>query len=418
MIVDCERNGPVLKFKNRNKFLHTEILYDLRDNSFTKIRRYKTVPDKITTITPEEARYYFVGATLHCDDEKFDKVIKLCQHSKQTKYSNLARFIGILGSDIAKEYEEWLSLPITIIDFEEWYEENKNKTGYIPRAPIIHKTPSKLKKVALNKIKEHDTISIDKINKIIRYYNIEHLDILKKLEKKSKEPKYSDIFYFNRYNWSEPENMLSSGSYKRSLLLETIATYNLDIDAFCEFLHRMYHREAIDIYKLLDHYPDYLSMSSVLQYGKLPKVNKYPDNFLTTNYKIIREYDAKKEEYDALRFKQASFDKHENLSKWINKKYCIIVPQHPDEIEHEANEMKHCVRTYIKPVTEGRTLIVFLREKDKPKDPLVTVEVKQNTITQAYAKNDKKPSLEELEALSKWANQKHINIDWCWKEFK
>ena len=60
------------------------------------------------------------------------------------------------------------------------------------------------------------------------------------------------------------------------------------------------------------------------------------------------------------------------------------------------------------------SLILFLRDKKELDEPLVTLEVKRNTLTQAYGKNDCKPKKEHLDFLKMWCKMKNLRVG-CWR---
>lgn len=419
--IKCVKDGPILRFKNLENYQDTEMTYDLRqdvdEGFFIRIRHFKTAPDRVEQLSPEKARYFFKNGNLVCDDIKFDKVIALTRnHTKYRKYSNLARFICFLGSDVAKDYEKWLALPIKIEDLESVYISSKNRAnGKIHgRSPYLHILPSDVQKDVMDIIIEKGSTDFREIRELTTLYGNGMIHVLKKLREMEKIPKYSDLFLYHTY--AEEVSILHSTDYTSNRLRESLITcineYNLDIEALCEFLHRIKNRERISVRKLLDYYPDYLRMCKSLVFGKMPKIPKYPENFLTEHQKVLSEYNTMKEYFDKKEFKE-SCDLHRDL-EYSNKDYTIIVPNSPSDIEYEADEMHHCVRSYIGSIIKRKTLIVFLRSKEEPDVPLVTVEVKKGAITQAYAAYDRKPSLECLKFLTEWAKKKDIKVMWCW----
>ena len=140
---------------------------------------------------------------------------------------------------------------------------------------------------------------------------------------------------------------------------------------------------------------------------------KYPKNFRTEFHKVQIEYTARKASIDKQRFFRLHIE-HENL-KYENDDFLITIPKEPSDIEEEANILGHCVRTYIKPMTEGRTLILFLRKKDEPEIPYVTLEVKNNVLKQAYGTHDSKPHRKALDFLNEWIIEKGITPG-CWRK--
>lgn len=84
------------------------------------------------------------------------------------------------------------------------------------------------------------------------------------------------------------------------------------------------------------------------------------------------------------------------------------------KLKNEADCLKHCVRIYIPRVIEGSTLICFLRDNEQLEEPLVTIEVKDNHVTQAYGIYDSKPTDEQLDVMRRWARQHSLKLSWSW----
>lgn len=85
--------------------------------------------------------------------------------------------------------------------------------------------------------------------------------------------------------------------------------------------------------------------------------------------------------------------------------YSFLVPKSINDIIKEGKELAHCVGgTYhIKEHSEGKSTIVFIRKKNKLKEPYYTLEYKDNCITQIQGKgNRRKVALEVKEASEKW----------------
>ena len=142
------------------------------------------------------------------------------------------------------------------------------------------------------------------------------------------------------------------------------------------------------------------------------KMDKYPQHFLTTFHITKKEYAIRKQEFDEEDFREQC-DKFRDLEQKF-KKYSIVVPKQIADIEQEADELKHCVRMYIPQVVQGNTLICFLRNNENLDIPLITIEVKEGFITQAYGLHDSKPSEEQLDVLRSWAKKHSLKLSWAW----
>lgn len=68
----------------------------------------------------------------------------------------------------------------------------------------------------------------------------------------------------------------------------------------------------------------------------------------------------------------------------------IRAPVNAEEIVEEGKRLEHCVGGYADRHLSGKTTILFLRRRDKPHVPLVTIEMDGNTIRQVYGyRNDR-----------------------------
>lgn len=68
------------------------------------------------------------------------------------------------------------------------------------------------------------------------------------------------------------------------------------------------------------------------------------------------------------------------------KNYIFKFPDSLTEVETEGYKLKHCIysnrRHYFANVLEGKGLILFVRKKDKPKEPYYTVEIRDDKVNQ------------------------------------
>ena len=85
---------------------------------------------------------------------------------------------------------------------------------------------------------------------------------------------------------------------------------------------------------------------------------------------------------------------------------CIIAKS-PSELINEGSILHHCVGNmgYDQKVVDEKSLIFFIRTKDQPDTPLVTVEysIPEKKVLQCYGDNDTKPSEEILSFVNdKW----------------
>lgn len=139
-------------------------------------------------------------------------------------------------------------------------------------------------------------------------------------------------------------------------------------------------------------------------YGKIKE--KYPENLKTEHDKIalkIRQTEKFKESEEFL--KKASEAAEMEFSQG---RYCIKIPQKPQELADEGVTLGHCVGSYVSSVIDGECQIAFLRRKQNPDTPLVTISICGKKIDQIEGQNHRQPTKEENSFLEKWAEEKGL----------
>lgn len=435
MAIRIRKEGKYLYLNKPHADEDKEFRMDLTTGWFERINHYKTTGTKITPVKVKNITGWFTNCCMYCDDPKFTKVILFSKHHVDNRrYSSGVRFVQALAHSVARRYETWVSMGVTITDIEKCIERNE-RIHYSWSYRYIHDkvwyTPSDFSKPYRKYIQRMGDITTDMISTL---YNMDqrgvNIDLIQTLCEKSNTPQYREYFsitlptYDRDYDHEHPENNTynifdfannKESKYKMNRILDCITEYNLDIDAFLAFCLRMYNVEGLgmdDLFGSSNHYKDYLDMEKNLKNGSMAKMDKYPRNFMTTFHIIKREYRVRKEEFDEKNFRNQC-DRFRHLEHQY-KKYSIVVPQHSSEIENEADCLKHCVRIYIPRVIEGTTLICFLRDNENLDEPLITIEVKDNHVTQAYGVHDSKPTDEQLDVMRRWARQHGLKLSWSW----
>lgn len=75
--------------------------------------------------------------------------------------------------------------------------------------------------------------------------------------------------------------------------------------------------------------------------------------------------------------------------EYKDDKFAIIVPKFLVGIINEGKNLNHCVGSYINRILQKFSFIVFLRKLDALNNSYITIEIKENTITQIAGKNNK-----------------------------
>lgn len=134
-------------------------------------------------------------------------------------------------------------------------------------------------------------------------------------------------------------------------------------------------------------YEDYISNARRLGYPLDQKEYKYPENLVVAHDALVKEVKILKyKRFDlgikrtAMRMKKYAWDKGNMM---------ILPAQSSKELIEESRVLSHCVRTYAERMSKGESAIFFIRLKDAPTTPYVTLELIDKKINQVHGyKND------------------------------
>ena len=151
-------------------------------------------------------------------------------------------------------------------------------------------------------------------------------------------------------------------------------------------------------------YLDYLRACNYLNIDMSLNKNRYPNDFKRWHDIRIDEYNTKLAEEDE-RKRQALYEqfssvaeKYMPLQKESKGVFICLIAKSPAELISEGNALHHCVGKmgYDQKFAREETLIFFIRTKEAPDVPLVTVEysIKGKKVLQCYGDGDTKPNEE------------------------
>lgn len=107
--------------------------------------------------------------------------------------------------------------------------------------------------------------------------------------------------------------------------------------------------------------------------------------------KAIKDAEERKALYD--KFSKVA-DKYSKLCN-DNGAYMIVIAKSPEELIKEGEQLNHCVgrMNYDQKFIREESLIFFVRTKENPTEPFVTVEysIKSKKVLQCYAKGNSTP---------------------------
>ena len=401
-----------------------EFRYDLATGEFERVNHYKK-GDKVSRTKAANITAWFRDCTLITEDKKFGMLYAYAKRSAPNRYKSHVRFIEMFATRKIQIMEQWLSLGIVFGKIEDAF-------NYMLGSPScysswrddneIYHLPSEYNKELLQYVREEcekrGHVSFKFINECYDHWNDGQYEVFKKIEAKIEaEPQYRPVFVVKRYDWSDEYiNLLhhESKSYLRNQIIQVIQNYNLDLDAFLEYCLYLNHVESVSIKKLMADYPDYLRRELHLKGGRMARMEKYPQTWLSATHKQQQEYQnlqhlERMEENGNTEKFDNSIEANKHL-EWEQDNYLIRMPTSAEDIRDEADQMHHCVATYIPQIEAGEKIVMFMRDKENPDKSLVTVEVIDGAITQAYAQRDTHPSIPCMVWLTKWAQEKDLRI--------
>lgn len=167
-------------------------------------------------------------------------------------------------------------------------------------------------------------------------------------------------------------------------------------------------------------YNDYLTACQYLNIDMNEEKNRYPHDFKRWHDIRIDEYNTAKLEEDKKQRKEfyekfgKVAEKYITLQRNLKDIYCVLIAKTPADLVNEGKTLNHCVGRmgYDQKFAREETLIFFIRNKETPTIPLVTLEysLKNKKILQCYGYNDSKPSEDVLQFVNKvwlpYANRK------------
>lgn len=165
---------------------------------------------------------------------------------------------------------------------------------------------------------------------------------------------------------------------------------------------------------------DYIRMAKECGYKLKSRDKRYPAA-LTRDHAIVNTvYNCLRRDFDEKAFaKKAEANSKFNYS---NKElgFFAVAPKSPDEVVNEGMSLHHCVSSYVNPILQGLSIVMFIRKHDDEDIPFYTAELKDGSpvrITQIKGDMNTDPdySTEEGKKLekfiTKWCKANHLVLD-------
>ena len=347
-------------------------------------------------------------------------------------------------------YEEGLSTCRKQFEDGKWYKANDN--AYDPNVPVVNKgyalTFDEYKYSALNRYPYGDVLKYLRIYEQFpqaEYFikiGLQHLATNKTLLKKAASDKsfrkwlirnakllrneYGNLPYFSA------KVILSA--YKRKVtLLEMQRLEREGKEALRNYSYKSTISRVIpeqDILKLLDYikaqntnldsYADYIRACLFLDLDMTLPKNRYPHDFKRWHDIRIDEYRTAKaikdEEERKEMYRQFALiaEKYLPMQRDMKDAFIVVIARSPADLIREGDMLHHCVgrMNYDQRFIREESLIFFVRNKEMPDIPFVTVEysLKNRRILQCYGDHDTRPNEDVLNFVNKkwlpYANRK------------
>ena len=155
----------------------------------------------------------------------------------------------------------------------------------------------------------------------------------------------------------------------------------------------------------LREYSDYLSIREELGYDMKNSVYLHPKHLRQVHAEMIKEREQRRAE-GFINEKNKEFSRIAKRYKVWNKKYAyekdgyLIRPaRDAGEIVMEGRILHHCVGgdNYLRMHDSGKSIILFLRKKEQPDVPYITIEIQGTKVLQWYGIHDTKPEREQMQ---------------------
>lgn len=189
------------------------------------------------------------------------------------------------------------------------------------------------------------------------------------------------------------------------VLLPRMKRYGLRIPKLISYLEKIRRHGKIhwSNYAALSAYADYITAADGCGLDLSNTIHLLPKDFWEKHDTVTEAWSA----ICANRRNSEANAKYKARLQKLTARYCywsdtllIRAPVNAGEIVEEGKRLEHCVGGYADRHLSGKTTILFLRRRDKPHVPLVTIEMDGNTIRQVYGyRNDCASCLENPKGI-------------------
>lgn len=184
---------------------------------------------------------------------------------------------------------------------------------------------------------------------------------------------------------------------------------NIERYAGCEAVADICSSAELHLEAVTRRYFDYINMRVQQGYDLHNSIYLFPRDLNTAHEEMTEEVNKEKIEKRNKEITLKYPDIAKNYRKlcyrysYKTEKYLIRPARSAIEIVREGRVLHHCVGgdNYLSGHNNGKSYILFLRKKDNPEEPYITIEIRGNEIVQWYGAYDKKPNKKFIDGLLK-----------------
>jgi len=142
---------------------------------------------------------------------------------------------------------------------------------------------------------------------------------------------------------------------------------------------------------------DYVEMSISLgeTFERFPKSLKKSHDLVMIRYKIKEDEIVNRKVHEVCNSLKEL--------EYRDDKFLIKAPEGPKDIVKEGRHLCHCVESYLPRIANGKSKIIFMRRRECPDEPFLTIEIMGKQIVQKKKKYNQLPNKEENNFIKKWA---------------
>lgn len=193
----------------------------------------------------------------------------------------------------------------------------------------------------------------------------------------------------NKYQVLYLKDIYYSGEKLNKKMYEFLGKLWNDSQYYAYLRYREYKQVVDDYYSILPKYPKLVDLEEMCEICDW--IEGYIENEGYYNWRYSQYFYDNKRKYE-----------------YENDRYQMIIPKDVSDILKDAAQQHNCLYRYVWRVASGNTVILFMRNKGDSSKSLVTLEVKHNTIVQAYRAFNKLPNEQEQKFIEEFAKEKKL----------